>query len=439
MNDLASSIRASRNDASALERLYRAAGRTAEPVFRNTVADLLAESPTELLRAWAYRLDVLQEGDSDDIRIAAVDHWTRAVAVAAIAAVFCFLMGGGRPPVPLPGVAAPAFWIGWGPLTAVAILAWLALRDGERRTRYLKWAGAVAVAGALMAWIALGRTDQGAGLIAVHFPFLCWCAVGAAVVKGRTDTPNQVYAFLVKSAEAILAAGIYLGGGALFLVLTAGIFSALGIRLSERFMQGALTVVVGAIPVLAVATVYNPDAAPVEQDESSGLARVLRILMRLLLPLAHVVLVLYIIWFLPAYFNRPTEEREVLIVYNATLIAIYALLAFIASGSQDIDAHTRQDIAFRYGILATVFLTIVLNAYALAAVLIRTVHYGMTANRHAVIGWNIVTLAMFIYVCSQTWLARQSEWRDVLRRSVAVGLVPAVAWSVWVTWGVPNF
>lgn len=438
MDDLKNNIRAALGEPFELEQVYRTAAASGQEAgFRDAIADLLEESPTELLRIWAYRLDLKpldEAAETSDNR-----KWTTALAVGAgIGVVFAFLSAG-RPPVPVPGEANPGFWIGWGPLTAIGILAWLGLSDRspDRRLWYLRVgavAGLIFLLAALMAW---SRADHVADLMAIHLPFLSWALVCGAVVGGRPESARHSYAFLVKSAETLLTAGIYMAGGMLFAALTAGIFAALGIRLSIGLFQTYAAVCLGVVPLLAVATVYDPAQPPLLQNWSTGLARILRILTQLLLPLAHLVLIVYVVWFLPTYFHRPTEERQVLIVYNATLIAILALLACIISQSNSRSA--RQDLVLRYGILSTIFLTVILNAYALAAVLVRTGAFGLTPNRHAVIGWNAVTLFMFIFIGANTWLAKQEDWSGVLRRSVAAAMVPAVAWAGWVALVLPLF
>jgi hypothetical protein len=93
----------------------------------------------------------------------------------------------------------------------------------------------------------------------------------------------------------------------------------------------------------------------------------------------------------------------------------------------------------RLAIMAAAILTLLLNAYALAAIVSRTISGGYTPNRHAVIGWNVVTLAILGSVLLRQALARGRPWADVWRHSMAQALVLAVAWSAWVVVGLPHF
>jgi len=361
-----------------------------------------------------------------------------AVATSVVLGILYALFAGDKPPVPQPGEAHPLFWIGWGPLTALGILFYLARvdRTGERIHRHGVLAVAVialAVYTALMAW---GRTDQIAILMALHLPFVAWAAVGVSLTLGHADPARQCHAFLVKSVETVLTGGIYFGAGVLFLGLTYGIFAVLGIKLPQDGLRTVAAGGIGVIPVLALASVYDPSAAPVAQNWTTGLARILRILTRLILPLALGVLAVYVFWFIPAYFWRPFLAREVLIVYNATILAILVLLTVVVTGPDE-HRSPRQDTILRDAVVVLGILTLLLNVYALAAIVSRTFEFGLTPNRYAVFGWNIVTLLMLAGIVIRLWRGRLDPWAPVLRESIARVLVLGVAWALWVVVGLP--
>jgi len=444
---LKSQIEQAKGDAAGLERLYRqalAAGD--ESAFKEGIAQCAEAHPEDLLfAAWAYRLDIrspsgIPEPEGRIMRQNQTRHWLTAVMASAVLGVLYMLFAGGKPPVPQPGDAHPLFWIGWGPLTALGILAYLAAvdRTGERT----RWYGGLAVAiipiAVYMALIAWNRddTDPLAILILLHLPFVAWAAVGASLTLGRSDPARQGYAFLVKSVETLLTGGIYFGAGALFLGLTHGIFHVMGIKLSQTFLQTAAAWGIGVIPILALANVYDPTAAPVAQNWATGLARILRILTRLILPLALGVLAIYVFYFIPAYFWRPFQEREVLIVYNATIMAILVLLTAVVAGPDE-QRSPLQDAVLRYAVLVLGTLTLLLNVYALAVIATRTVEFGLTPNRYAVFGWNIVTLLMLAAVVIPLWKTRSEQWISAFRESIARVSILAVAWALWVLLGLP--
>ena len=97
----------------------------------------------------------------------------------------------------------------------------------------------------------------------------------------------------------------------------------------------------------------------------------------------------------------------------------------------------RQDTILRYAVMALGGLTLLLNVYALAAIISRTFEFGLTPNRYAVFGWNITTLIMLVVVGIRLWRARLEPWVYVFRESIARVSVLAVAWVLWVLVGLP--
>jgi hypothetical protein len=247
------------------------------------------------------------------------------------------LFARGKPPIPVPGKADSLFWIGWGPTTALGILFYLAIvdRSVKHAYSYASLAASVILIAAATAVIAWNRTDDIGILCALHLPFVAWAAVGAAVTLGQPNPFRQYYAFFVKSVETVLTGGIYFAAGLIFLILTHGIFTVLGLKILQSLLLTIAAWGIGAIPVLALASIYDPRSAPVAQDWTTGVTHILRIITQLILPLALGVLVVYILWFIPAYFWRPFQERGALIVYNVTILAILALLTVVVSSPSE--------------------------------------------------------------------------------------------------------
>ncbi|MFZ5516889.1 MAG: hypothetical protein ACOY90_09645 [Candidatus Zhuqueibacterota bacterium] len=437
-------IETSRADAAGLERLYKQALEAGNvTAFKEALGQCAGEHPENVLfSAWTYRLDILPlpspavglEGQS--VNQSQNRRWWTAIVASVILGVVYALFAGDKPPVPVPGEAVPLFWIGWAPLTALGILVFLAIVDRSRRRAY-QYAGLaiipIAVYTAAIAW---SRTGDVASLIALHLPFVVWAGIGAALALGHADPARQCYAYFVKSVETVLVGGIYFGAGGIFLGLTLGIFAVLGINFQQQNLQTIAAWGIGAIPLLALASVYDPTTAPAAQDWTTGLMRILRIVTQLILPLVLGVLLVYVFWFVPAYFWRPFEERDVLIIYNATILAVLVLMTVVVSGPAE-ERSPRRDTFLRYAVLGLLGLILFINAYALAAMASRVFSFGLTPNRSAAFGWNIVTLLMLAVIGIRQWRGRSNPWIYTFRESIALVSVLAVAWALWVLIGLP--
>lgn len=430
-------IDALRRDPADLERLYRSMQAEGnETAFRDALQQVINEHPGDvLLEAWIHRLDLplARKEDGGHER-----HWWTIIGVSVLLGIGSALLARGKPPVPVPGEGDVLFWVGWGPLVAVGLLAYLAWteRAKERLTKYAVAAAAVILVSLYIGFTIGARTDDTARLGAIHLPFISWAVVGAALCTGYPNPARQSFAYLVKSVEVVLTGGIFFGTGLIFVGLTYGIFAVLGIELPEKDLQVVAAWGVGAIPLLALGSVYDVTSSPSAQDWQAGLTRTLRILARLLLPLALGVLLVYVLWFIPVYFRKPFEEREVLIVYNATILAIMVLLTVVVSGPDDARSAERRS-PFRYAVLGLGMLTLILNVYALAAVASRTLESGLTPNRFAVIGWNFTTLLIIALVGIRLWKARWKPWMPVFRESIGLLAPLAAVWTVVLLFALP--
>jgi len=421
--------------ASSLERLYRQAVRQGEQEsFRAALARAFSSGRrSALLDAWGYRLDILpvEEPAKGDARIQPAEShiWTAAISMSIVSGLVWALLGGGKPPLPFPDQAAPLFWVGWAPVTALLIMGFLLAtgRVGGQRRIFPMAAAAIAV----LSFVGWARKDSAPVLTAFHFPFLIWIGLGAAATWRIRNRALQRIGFITKSAEALVTAGIYLAGAGVFGVLTMGIFDILGIHFAQEWIHRCAAFVLGLLPVLAVASIYNPRLSPAEQDFSTGPARLMRLLTRLLLTPVLAVLAIYVLWFIPRYFWRPFEERAVLIVYNATLAAVL-LVIVLAIPHLDEEMSARWRKLLRQGISAICVLAFILNLYSFAAVISRTVRFGISPNRHAVIGWNIVTLLMLGSILVGQIRSGSSDWSDRFRESFVRFLPLAALFALWV-------
>ena len=269
--------------------------------------------------------------------------------------------------------------------------------------------------------------EQYLTLMAMHLPLLAWAGVGAFLIARHRDPANR-FGFLIKSLETFVLGGLFVIAGGLFTAITVGLFSALNVEFPEVVRRLFIAGGAGLIPVVAAAVIYNPAVPPAEQAFDEGLSKLVALLMRVLLPLALVVLVVYLA-FIPFNFRAPFENRDVLIIYNGMLFAVVALLVGATPVSQ---AGTSPRLArwLRLGIMAVAALALIVSLYALAAILYRTVLDRLTPNRLAFIGWNVVNIGLLFLVLLYQIRSREGRWLDGLHRAYRSGTVAYAVWTL---------
>jgi hypothetical protein len=220
-----------------------------------------------------------------------------------------------------------------------------------------------------------------------------------------------------------------------FGAITLGMFTALNIEVPEVLLRLIIVGGAGLIPVIAVATIYDPLADPQDQDFKQGLSRFIATLMRLLLPLTLGVLVIYL-FVIPFNFLEPFKNRDLLIVYNAMLFGIIGLLVGATPLSLD-EVSPRLQRALRRGIQAVTILAVLVSLYALSALLYRTVGGGITINRLTMLGWNVINIAVLVMLILRQLGKGEQPWNERIKGVFSLGADAYVAWSLLVVLVMP--
>jgi hypothetical protein len=325
----------------------------------------------------------------------------------------------------------PQLFLWWSPIATVGALVYLTVTSR-------KSLGRAAILGlgplAAAAYVALPapslhpawKASQFALLGVIHIPLLCWGALGVHVLGLRSGTEDR-FAFLIRSIEVAITAGLYLLAGIAFGAITVGLFAALGIQLPDLWLRLVAAGGFGLLPVLAVATAYDPTVPPAAQAFDQGLSRFVATMMRLLLPLTLAVLVVYVA-VIPFNFRAPFEDRDVLIVYNLMLFAILGLLLGVTPVRAEMLSPSLRR-WLRAGILALAILVELVSLYALSATVYRTVLGGWTPNRLTIIGWNGINMGILALVLARLLRHRGEGWVEGTQSAFSLATHAYLIWS----------
>jgi hypothetical protein len=438
MSDL-ETIQSLAENPEALERAYRQAVRDGtEASFAEAVeAGHAGASDNLLLAAWHYRLTLGGVADKAKGRAVA---WGWALALGALNGLLLWLLSDDKRfsiqvTNPLTGQATtfmPAVALLAAPISAVLIALFLTLAGKGRWGRVLAVAAGLAAATAYvlliypLIWPRLFQ-QQYLTLMVLHLALLAWAVVGVVALARRGDAENR-FAFLVRSLEAFVVFGLLAITGGILTGITFGLFNALGIDLPVVVQRLFVAGGGGLIAVVAVALVYDPRAAPAEQAADEGLSKLVALLMRLLLPLSVGVLLVYLA-FIPFNWREPFENRDVLMIFDAMLFAVLALLVG-ATPVHEAELSERGQTWLRRGVIALSVLALAISLYALSAIVYRTANDRITPNRLLFIGWNAINIAILVILLIRQARSGRPRWLPAMHRTFAVGAVLYLAWSV---------
>jgi hypothetical protein len=342
-----------------LERLYRESPR----VFERALAALDAtHSERMLVRAWRARLG--------PAAVVVATGWATVALLAtcaAVAARLVFFDGDDA------GLKRLARFAGFIVLLPAAALLWKSLerpRALGRRDVLFALAALAALPAAI--WTPIDHSQCGP-LLLMHLPLLLLTLVFGALAP---DLGAQRAEFVPLAAEIAIFSLAILFGGALLTGLTIGVFSLIHVDIGGFYFNNVVIAGAAAAPIVATG---------LERARSRRAERLGPALARIFSPLALVTLLAYAIAIMGSRSN-PFTDRNSLAVLYAMLLATAMLVTLMVAQSGE-RAPSRSLLLTACAIAS---LSIAVDALALSAIVYRFTSYGLSPNRLAVLGGNLL-------------------------------------------------
>lgn len=215
-------------------------------------------------------------------------------------------------------------------------------------------------------------------LTAIHLPIFLWLVTGVTYIGYNWRNSKERMNFIRFTGESFIY-GLLIACGVLVLCLfTMLIFSAIGIDL-ETFVFKYLFIygMCGA----AMITLNLVEA------KKSIVENFAPILAKIFSPL---FLITMIIFLLVMFFTgkSPFIDRNYLIGFDLMLVLVLGLVLYVISSR---NLHERKNI-FDYINLSLIITALIIDIVALTAILVRLQNYGVTPNKIAALGENIILL-----------------------------------------------
>lgn len=254
-------------------------------------------------------------------------------------------------------------------------------------------------------------------LSCIHLLLFLWAIVEFAYVAGKRENIEKRLSFLKYNGDLLVISALIGIAGGILTGITIGLFSLLGINIEEFYYE---YVVVFALPAVPILGTYLTQANP------HLVGKVSPVIARIFSPLVLVMLVIYLVAMV--YSGKdPYNDREFLLIFNVLLIGVMAIIFFSVAGSSETEKSKPEVLIL---ILLSV-VTILVNGIALSAILFRISEWGITPNRIAVLGANLLILVNLIMVTGK--LLKATSKRENLE---GVGNVIARYLPVYIIWAI---
>ncbi|ODA39460.1 DUF4153 domain-containing protein [Desulfosporosinus sp. BG] len=217
----------------------------------------------------------------------------------------------------------------------------------------------------------------------LHLPFFLWSLVAISFMGDYRLQPGKVLEYLKYNGELLISSGLLLICGVVLTALTIGLFKAIQVNIKDFYMNNIVIYGVAASPFVGT---YLAKSRGITKNIAPYLAKVFS-------PLVLITLGVYLATIIVTQKN-PYTDREFLLIFNLMLILVLAITIFSVAGRE-----TGSKIAVNDRIIfALLTVAIVIDCVALSAILFRLTSYGITPNRLAVLGMNLIVFVHLIRI-----------------------------------------
>jgi hypothetical protein len=260
-------------------------------------------------------------------------------------------------------------------------------------------------------------------LVFIHTPLFLWCLFGLAYISFDFNNTAKRIEFIRFNGELLIMTGLILIAGGLLTAITVGLFSVIKYEVSEFYME--FIVIFGGVAA-PIVSFYLIKLYP---NITSKIAPVIA---RVFTPLVLITLIIYLISLIFSE-AKILDDRDLLIVFNALLLVVMAIIVFSVTELEKAKAKNNNVLI----LFLLAVLTIVINTIALVAIISR-VSNGFTPNRTVVLFSNILIFINLILITRDLFRAYfKAEKLDVVEATVAKYLTVYAVYTIFVIFILP--
>ncbi|MDF2637000.1 MAG: hypothetical protein K0R78_3874 [Pelosinus sp.] len=218
----------------------------------------------------------------------------------------------------------------------------------------------------------------------IHLPIFLWVLLGLAFTGNEYGRGSTKLAYLKFNGEFCILYASMAISGMLLTALTMQLFRFVGMDISEFYFKNV--VLFGAAALTLVATYLVSRNLKLAKNIAPYIAKIFS-------PLVLVTLLVYLITVIWVGKN-PFLDRNFLLSFNGILLSVLAVTIFSITESGTDEKKNVSD----YINFALIVLALLIDSVALSAIVFRLSSYGITPNRLAVLGVNILIWGNLIWI-----------------------------------------
>ena len=266
--------------------------------------------------------------------------------------------------------------------------------------------------------------NQSVVLACIHLPLMLWCVYGIVYTSFRVRDNGKRVSFIRHNGDMAILGALLVLSGMLLAGLSIGIFSSIDIQI-QRFVMDyiALCGIVTAPAITEFILHHYPKLTE----------KIAPIIASLFSPVVLITLIIYLIAVIFSG-KDPYTNRDFLILFNLMLLVVMALIVFSVSEASE----GRRRKVSEAVLLSLSAVTLVVDVVALSAIFYRLSEYGITPNRIAVLGSNLLILGNLILITVDLFrVTFRNDSFDRVNVTTAKYLPVYMAWTIIVVFAFP--
>ena len=261
-------------------------------------------------------------------------------------------------------------------------------------------------------------------LTLMHLPIFLWAILGYVFIGGDLKNNHKTIAFLKFNGNFVIMTGLIFISGMFFTGITIALFELLKIDIKDFYFQQIAVWGLAAIPMLSTFLVQNnPELV---NKVSPTIARIFT-------PIIFITLLVFLITLIYTGMNI-YNDRNFLLLFNVLLIGVMAIILFSLTEVTN-NASSKINLIILLGLA---LLTIIANAIALSAIAFRLTEFGLSPNRLAVLGANLLMFVHLLFVSYALIknLNGKATLQDV-EAKIALFIPVYAVWAAFIAFALP--
>ena len=261
-------------------------------------------------------------------------------------------------------------------------------------------------------------------LVYIHLPLLMWATFGMVFIGFDLKDKAKRIGFIRYNGDlAILMAVLVISGGILT-GITVNLFGAIGLNIEDFYTKNIGIVGAVSVPIVATFIIRNYPALT---------NKIAPVIASIFSPLVLLTAIVFLVA-LTVSGKDPYSDRDFLILFNAMLLGVMAVIVFSVS-----ETSTTSKEKFKEMILFVLSITtVIIDLITLSAIFYRLGTFGITPNRLAVLGSNILVLGNLTLIIIDLYKVNfKKTLISEVELTIAKYLPVYIGWILFVIIGFP--